>query len=180
MAQVAPPEPRAAEVKPLEELEDIRSSRPYLPISALDFGRRLVGAAALIALDLVGLALGVYIGLILRDLYLGNDPPLWGALWRQEEDWLPFLTLVTVLVFWQRGLYGVRERRGGIGRVTSGLVIVLLLTLAFGVGTGALVFHTYTFFPIALVITTVLIGSLRASYEVVSAELMRRFGSRRR
>jgi exopolysaccharide biosynthesis polyprenyl glycosylphosphotransferase len=180
MAQVAPPEPKAADVQPLEVLEDIRSVRPYLPVSAREFMRRLAGTAVLIGLDLVGLALGVYIALVLRDLYLGNDPPLWGALWRQEEDWLPFLTLVAVLVFWQRGLYGPRERRGGFGRVTSGLVIVLLLTLAFGVGTGALVFHTYTFFPIALVITTVLIGSLRASHEVVAGELIRLYGPRRR
>ena len=59
----------------------------------------------LVLIDLAGLAFGIYTALVLRDIYRGNDPPLWGVLWRQVTDWLPFLAVVTVLVFWQAGLY---------------------------------------------------------------------------
>ena len=40
-----------------------------------------------------------------------------GALpWDAEAKWLPFLTVVTVLVFWRAGLYASRERRAGAGQ----------------------------------------------------------------
>ena len=55
--------------------------------------------------------------LVLREVYYGREPILWGVLWRIETDWLPFLLLVTVLVFSQAGLYRERERRPGFGRV---------------------------------------------------------------
>ena len=53
----------------------------------------------------------------------------------------PFVALVTVLVFWQAGLYAERERRAGFGRIVSSLVVVALLVLAFGLGTGPRVHH---------------------------------------
>ena len=85
-------------------------------------------------IDLAGLAFGIYAALVLRDLYRGNSPPLWGVLWRQVTDWLPFLAVVMVLVFWQGGLYAPRERRAGFGRVVSALAAVLVIAVAFGVG----------------------------------------------
>ncbi len=75
-----PTEPRPAPA------EDIRSARPYLLsrntlIAAV---RRLASIAALIGIDLVGLVLGVFAALIIRELYLGQWPPLWGILWDTE------------------------------------------------------------------------------------------------
>jgi exopolysaccharide biosynthesis polyprenyl glycosylphosphotransferase len=160
---------------------DIRSRPPYLlirgPVRA--FVRRFASIGALVLLDLSGLAIGVYAALVLRDLYRGNNPPLWGVLWQQEIDWLPFLTVVTVLVFWQSGLYAPREWRTGLGRIVSGLVIVLLITMAFGLGTGQLEFSTFGFFPTAVVLSIALIGLLRASYEAVTADVLRLAGVRR-
>src|ERR1700747_2625722 len=88
-------------------VEDIRSARPYLLSrrTLLGFARRLVSIATLAALDVGGLVLGVYVALIIRALYLGQFPPLWGLLWRTESNWLPFLTVIEVLVFWGGGLY---------------------------------------------------------------------------
>src|SRR6266542_3286505 len=98
---------------------DIRSAHPYLltrsPVRA--FVRRFASIAALVLLDLSGLAIAVYSALVLRDLYRGNNPPLWGVLWQQETEWLPILTVVTALVFWQAGLYAPRERRSGLGGI---------------------------------------------------------------
>jgi exopolysaccharide biosynthesis polyprenyl glycosylphosphotransferase len=161
---------------------DIRARTPYLfsahPLVA--FARRAASVGALIALDVGALTLGVYTALTLREVYYGHVPPLWGVLWRYEADWLPFLALVTVLVFWQAGLYEPRERRAGIGRIIGSVVVVAAVTIAFGLGTGALEFSTYGFFPTAIVITAVLIGLLRACYEAATGEIMRLGGVRRR
>ena len=161
---------------------DIRFSQPYLlvrsPVRA--FLRRLASIATLVLIDLAGLAFGIYAALVLRDLYRGNSPPLWGVLWRQVTDWLPFIAVVTVLVFWQGGLYAPRERRAGFGRVVSALAAVLVIAVAFGVGIGKLEFKTFGFFPTALVLTVALVGLLRASYDAISADILRAAGVRRR
>ena len=91
---------------------DIRSTTPYFPLQGA--ARRVASVAALVVLDLAGLVLGVYAALTLRALVYGNDVDQWGLRWKVETDWLPFLTVITVLVFWQAGLYAERERRGGV------------------------------------------------------------------
>jgi len=164
------------------DTRDIRFSQPYLlarsPVRS--FVRRLASISTLVFIDLAGLAFGIYAALVLRDLYRGNSPPLWGVLWRQVTDWLPFIAVVAVLVFWQAGLYAPRERRTGFGRVVSALTAVLVITVAFGVGIGKLEFRTFGFFPTALVLTVALIGLLRASYDAISADLLRAAGVQRR
>jgi exopolysaccharide biosynthesis polyprenyl glycosylphosphotransferase len=161
--------------------EDVRATRPYLlaksPLRAL--GRRTLSVAALVGLDLAGLALGLYAALAIRELALGNTPVLWGLLWQAETDWLPFLMLLTFLVFWQVGLYARRELRPGLGRIVSSLAIVALLTLAFGLGTGH-DFDTYGIFPMALITCTLFIGSLRASYESMTRTALKLAGVQRR
>jgi exopolysaccharide biosynthesis polyprenyl glycosylphosphotransferase len=160
---------------------DIRSSRPYLfsqrPLRA--FARRLASILALVLLDLCGLALGLYGALYVRELYHGDFVPLWGVLWQAETSWLPFLALVMLLVFWQAGLYASREMRTGNGRIVSSLVVVALLALFFGLGTGHN-FTTFGIFPAALVLTVIFITLLRASYEGVTRDVLRIAGVRRR
>ncbi|HET7857150.1 MAG TPA: hypothetical protein VFL41_11895, partial [Gaiellaceae bacterium] len=160
---------------------DIRSSRPYFlmahPIGSA--ARRTASIAALIVLDLVGLTLGVYAALALRDLVYGNGTPLWGVLWQAETEWLPFLTLVTVLVFWQAGLYAERERRAGFGRIVGSLVLVGVITLIFALGTGHR-FSTYGLAPTAVVLSSICIGLLRGSYDILTGDLLKMVGVRRR
>ena len=101
----------------------------------------MLGITSLALLDTVGLSLGLYIALVLRSVLFG-DPVLWSLLWRTEsEEWLPFLIPITLLVFWQAGLYATRERRAGLGRVASSLLLVALIVLAFGYGTGLRLQH---------------------------------------
>jgi exopolysaccharide biosynthesis polyprenyl glycosylphosphotransferase len=161
--------------------EDVRSARPYLLSrrSLVGASRRLASIAALVVLDLAGLTLGVFAALVVRELYLGQWPPLWGYVWKTETDWLPFLTVITVLVFWLGGLYRRREVRAGLGQVIASLALVAAITLAFGIGTGYH-FTTYALTPTALVLTTVVIGLLRGSYEVLTRDLLRLAGARRR
>jgi exopolysaccharide biosynthesis polyprenyl glycosylphosphotransferase len=131
-------------------------------------------------LDLCGLALGVYAALAVREIVNGSRPILWGLIWRDAEaEWLPFLALVLALVFWQKGLYAERERRGGIGQIVSSLAVVAVLALAFGIGTGYH-FSTFAIFPTALLFTTVLIGTLRGSYDLITRDIFRLTGLKRR
>jgi exopolysaccharide biosynthesis polyprenyl glycosylphosphotransferase len=162
---------------PRARVPDIRSSRPAV---LAGLARRSASVAALIVVDLAGVTLGVYAALVVRELYYGHVPPLWGVLWGYMASWLPFLGLVSVLVFWQAGLYAPRERRAGIGRVIGSVALVTAITVAFGLGTGALDFTTYGFFPTAALLTAVIVGLLRASYDLVSGEAMRLAGVRRR
>jgi exopolysaccharide biosynthesis polyprenyl glycosylphosphotransferase len=170
-----PTEPRPAPV------EDIRSGRPYLLTrnTLVTVVRRLGSVTALVLLDLAGLVLGLYIALLLRELYLGEWPPLWGIVWDTEVDWLPFLTVITVLVFWVGGLYRRRELRTGVGQVVFSLCIVAIITLAFGLGTSYH-FTTYGLTPTALVLTALCISILRSSYEVLTRDFLRIAGARRR
>ena len=162
-------------------VEDIRSARPYILSrrTLLAAVRRLASIVSLGILDICGLVFGVYAALILRSLYLGDWPPVWGLIWRTETDWLPFLTVITVLVFWLGGLYRRRELRSGVGQVIASLTLVAAITLAFGLGTGYH-FTTYALTPTALVLCSACIGVLRASYDVVTRDVLRVVGARRR
>jgi len=166
---------------PAAPVEDIRSARPYLfsRANVQAAGRRLLSVAVLVTLDLVGLICGLYVALILRELYLGQWPPLWGILWKTETDWLPFLTVITVLVFWVGGLYRRRESRPGVGQIVASLALVALITLAFGLGTGYH-FTTYGLTPTAFVVTALFISLLRSSYDLLTRDVLQLAGVRRR
>ena len=173
---------RAEGRPPLSPYSDIRRSRPYLltPTPLRSLAIRATSLASLLALDLLAVGIGLYGALVLREVYYGHSPIYWGILWSDaESNYFPFVALVTALVFWQAGLYAQRERRGGYGRIVSSLVVVALLVLAFGLGTG----HNFTTFgliPTALVITAVLTGVFRASYDAISREVLHWLGVRRR
>jgi exopolysaccharide biosynthesis polyprenyl glycosylphosphotransferase len=160
---------------------DIRSGRPYLlsegPLRSV--ARRLGSVVALITLDLCGLTLGLFAAFAIRELIRGNTPILWGVLWDAETNFLAFLALITVLIFWQAGLYAPREFRTGFGRIVSSLFVVTALTIAFGLGTGYH-FSTFGIFPTALVLTATLIALFRASYDSITGWLLRVSGVRRR
>jgi exopolysaccharide biosynthesis polyprenyl glycosylphosphotransferase len=161
---------------------DVRASRFYLfsrgPIVSLV--RRGLSIASLVVLDVVGLALGMYLALVFRELVRGDGDVLWGLLWREgPAEWLKFAAPITVLVFAQAGLYRVRERRPGAGRIVASLIVVALIVLAFGIGTSY-DFTTSGLIPTSVVMSAIAIGLLRAAYESASLELMRAAGIRRR
>ena len=161
--------------------EDVRSARPYLlrrnPLKA--FVRRAVSIAALIAIDITGLTIGLYIALVLRSVVRDPSPILWNLLWKAEADWLPFLVLLTVLVFWRNRLYGQRELREGAGRIVPSVLLVTALALAFAIGTDQH-FTTFGLYLVAAIAIATMISLLRWSYETLTGSLMRSFGVRRR
>jgi exopolysaccharide biosynthesis polyprenyl glycosylphosphotransferase len=167
----APPPPRG----------DVRASRLYLlsrrPI--LSLVRRALSVALLVGLDLVGLALGIYLALVIRQIVYGELDIFWNLLWQQEREWLQFVAPITILIFAQAGLYRRRERRPGAGRILASLIVVALVVLAFGIGTGY-EFTTSGLIPTSVVVSTATIGLLRAAYDSVALEVMRAAGFRRR
>jgi exopolysaccharide biosynthesis polyprenyl glycosylphosphotransferase len=183
VSKVAPPAetPRPAPAHPPAG-RDVRASRLYLLSRAplLTLARRALSVGSLVVLDVAGLALGIYLALVFRELVAGEGDILWGLLWREgPTEWLKFAAPITVLVFAQAGLYRVRERRPGPGRVVSSLIVVALVVLAFGLGTGY-DFTTSGLIPTSVAFSAVTIGLLRAAYESASLELMRAAGIRRR
>ena len=156
---------------------DIRAARPSLALRPLL--RRAASVATLVVLDLSGVALGLYAALVVRELVYGMFPPLWGVLWEAVEAWLPFLALITVLVFWQAHLYAERETRAGVGRILPALALVAALTIGFAVGSGH-EFNTFGLAPTALVLTALLVAVFRASYEAITRDLLSYAGVRRR
>src|SRR5262245_15234589 len=181
--KLVPPAEMSREApKPPTADRDVRASRLYLlsrgPIvSAL---RRVASIAALVILDVVGLALGIYVALVLRQVVTGDGDVLWGLLWREgPAEWLKFVAPITILVFAQSGLYRQRELRPGAGRILACLIVVALIVLAFGLGTGY-DFTTSGLIPTSVVVSAVAIGLLRAAYESASLEIMRAAGIRRR
>jgi exopolysaccharide biosynthesis polyprenyl glycosylphosphotransferase len=171
---------RAVPKQPRAQPTDIRAAAP-LGLSATRITlltRRAASIVTLAALDVVGLGVGLYAALVLREVYYGRSIDM-HALWRSEDDWLPFLVLIMLLVFAHGQLYAARERRPGVGRVISSLALVGLITLAFGLGTGHK-FTTYGLAPTAFILTAALISALRAGYEGITGALLRRAGVRRR
>jgi exopolysaccharide biosynthesis polyprenyl glycosylphosphotransferase len=140
--------------------------------------RRVASVLALAAIDVGGLAVALYLALVLRELYYGPSV-LWGFAWETETEWLPFLAVITVLVFWRNGLYAPREQRAGAGRVVSSLLLVTVVTLVFAVGTGY-PHTTFGLYITAFVLSVLVIGALRASYEVLTRDVWRLAGVRRR
>jgi len=116
----ATPSDDEARPDPIGLPSDIRQARLLPSASQLRaLIRRLASIVALVAIDVGGLAGALYLALVLRELYYGTRPVLWGLPWSAEAKWLPFLSLVTVLVFWRARLYAPRESRAGAGRVAS-------------------------------------------------------------
>ncbi len=180
---MAPPAEVSREApKPPATDRDVRASRLYLlsrgPLVSLV--RRALSVAALVVLDVVGLALGIYAALVVRQLVTGDGDVLWGLLWREgPAEWLKFAAPITILVFAQAGLYRQRELRPGVGRILACLIVVALIVLAFGLGTGY-DFSTSGLIPTSVLASAATIGLLRAAYESTSLEVMRTLGIRRR
>jgi exopolysaccharide biosynthesis polyprenyl glycosylphosphotransferase len=161
--------------------EDVRAAKPYLlsasPVRSLL--RRLASITVLASIDIAGLVIGLYAALALRSAIVDPKPILWGLLWNHETDWLPFLILMQILVFWQAGLYKPRETREAAARVVPSVFLVAALALVFAIGTGQH-FTTFGLYIVGALFVAILIGVFRGSYELVTGILLRAAGVRRK
>lgn len=172
---------RGRPVKPGARFEDVRVRRPYFLSQGpwRTIARRSASVAALVVVDVAGLVLGVYAALALRAFLFDPHPILWGLLWDQEREWLPFLILLLVLVFWQGRLYAPRERREGAGRVVPSVFLVSALTLIFAIGTGQH-FTTFGLYVVGAMFAATVIALSRGSYELFTGLLLRAAGVTRK
>jgi exopolysaccharide biosynthesis polyprenyl glycosylphosphotransferase len=161
--------------------EDVRAAKPYLlsasPVRSLL--RRLASITVLASIDIGGLVIGLYAALALRSAIVDPKPILWGLLWDHETDWLAFLILMQILVFWQAGLYKPRETREAAARVVPSVFLVAALALVFAIGTGQH-FTTFGLYVVGALFVSILIGVFRGSYELVTGILLRAAGVRRK
>jgi exopolysaccharide biosynthesis polyprenyl glycosylphosphotransferase len=158
---------------------DVRAANRHVLTSPLGGAvRRLVSILALVTIDIVGLVIGLYGALALRSLIFDPKPILWGLLWDHETDWLAFLILLLVLVFWRAGLYARRELREGAGRVVPSVFLVAALSLAFAIGTGQH-FTTFGLYVAGAVFVSAAIALLRGCYELATGTVMHVVGVRR-
>ena len=86
---------------------DVRASRLYVlsrgPILSVVTARALRRGARRPRRG-IGLALGIYLALVLRQVVTGDGDVLWSLLWREgPAEWLKFAAPITVLVFAQCG-----------------------------------------------------------------------------
>jgi exopolysaccharide biosynthesis polyprenyl glycosylphosphotransferase len=140
---------------------------------------RTASIVGLAVIDIGGLILGLFLALALRAYVVDPKPVLWGLLWDQETNWLAFLILLEVLVFWQARLYAPREVREGAARVVPSVFLMALLALAFAIGTGQH-FTTFGLYVVGAVFVSVLVALFRASYEAITEVVLRASGVRRR
>ena len=133
---------------------------------------------ALVTLDVSGIAIAIYSGLVVKELVAGR-PVFWGLAWRAESAWLPFISLVVVLVFARSHLYGPRGERPGGPAIVSSLALSALVVAVFALATG----HRYQTFSIyfwTFAGSAVLVPTLRASFDIVTWSLAHALGQRRR
>jgi exopolysaccharide biosynthesis polyprenyl glycosylphosphotransferase len=158
---------------------DVRAANRHVLTSPIGSAvRRLVSILTLVTIDIVGLVIGLYGALALRSLIFDPKPILWGLLWDHETDWLAFLILLLVLVFWRAGLYARRELREGSGRVVPSVFLVAALSLAFAIGTGQH-FTTFGLYVVGALFVSAAVALLRGCYELATGAVMHVVGVRR-
>ncbi len=158
---------------------DIRRKRPPALAFLLRMAtlRRLARVISLLALDFAGLALAIFTALVLKAAVLGEvqaRPAL-----HETERILPFVYLLTALLFARSGLYAERTLRPGLSRIVGSLFQVAFVALLFAVVNGEH-FSSYYLFYGSLAFAIFYISSWRALYEQITAVLLRAAGLQRR
>jgi exopolysaccharide biosynthesis polyprenyl glycosylphosphotransferase len=158
---------------------DIRRKRP----PALSFllrmatARRLARVLSLLALDFGGVALAIFTALVLKEAVHGRVNT--AHAYHGTRQFLAFAYLLTALLFARSGLYAERALRPGLSRIVGSLFQVAFVALIFAVVSGEH-FSSYYLFWSSLAFATFYISTTRASYERLTAALLRAAGYRRR
>ena len=158
---------------------DMRRKRP----PALSFllrmatARRAARVLSLLALDFIGVALAIFSALLLKAA-VHDDVQLTPAL-HETERILPFVYLLTALLFARSGLYAERAQRPGLSRIVGSLFQVTFVALLFAVVSGEH-FSSYYLFYGSLAFALFYVSSLRAAYEWLTGVILHAAGYRRR
>jgi exopolysaccharide biosynthesis polyprenyl glycosylphosphotransferase len=158
---------------------DVRRKRPPALsfLLRMETLRTLARVASLLALDFVGVLLGIYTALagkaVVLDAYNAHSVN------SQTRHVVAFAYLVTVLLFARSSLYANRAQRPGLSRIVACLFQVMVVALIFAAVNGEHFSSYYTFYG-SFFFAVVYVGSLRALYEWATGALLRAAGYRRR
>jgi len=159
---------------------DMRRKRPPVLsfLLRMSTARRLSRVLSLLALDFVGVSLAIFTSLVLKSLVRDGGAQLNAAL-HETERILPFVYLLTALLFARSGLYAERALRPGLARIVGSLFQVAFVALLFAVVSGEH-FSSYYLFYGSLAFALLYVSSLRAGYEWITGAILRAAGYRRR
>jgi exopolysaccharide biosynthesis polyprenyl glycosylphosphotransferase len=163
----------------LEVTRDVRARKPRL-LAALQSARapqRLARVASLLAVDLAAIWAAIFTALALKELIRGTF--VFDRVSAQTWDYLPFVFLVTVLLFARSDLYSRREARPGLVAIVSGLFQVALVSVIFALANG-LEFRSYYVFYGGLFFGLVSVAGARWLYERVTGLVLAASGRSRR
>ena len=173
-------------LKELREIEpvslpdrDVRAGRLLIPkaVLRLETLRSLVRIVVLTALDLAGLFLAIYTGLVVKAAI--RAPEQLGQMWGQAIEYFPLAALVMLLLFARSGLYRDRPQRPGFARVIASLFQVTLVVLVYATIEGE-PFQSYYIFYSSLFFALLYVSILRWGFERISGAILRAAGYRRR
>jgi exopolysaccharide biosynthesis polyprenyl glycosylphosphotransferase len=158
---------------------DVRRKRPPLFsfLLRLETARRVARVLSLLALDLVGITAALFTSLILKAAIHGHADA--ADSWKQTRHWLPFVYLITVLMFARADLYADRPRRPGLSRIAASLFYVTVITLVFALASGKH-FSSYFIFYGSLFFATVYITGLRELHLRLTGWMLAQAGYERR
>jgi exopolysaccharide biosynthesis polyprenyl glycosylphosphotransferase len=177
------PDPRdTAPPAPAASLGEIKDPRSETGVSARRL-RHLIGRGLdvlmLLAIDVFGISAAIFSGLVLREVLNGREV-FAEQLWTAEKEWLPFVLLVSVLIFARNRLYRPRETRPGGAQIVAGLFVAVVVIAIFSVLTNNERFTTYLIFPYTFVASALLIPFLRGVYSWVIDATAKLVGVERR
>ena len=182
MAAPVSPDPRDTAPVLDAAAREIRDPRSETGVSTRRL-RHLIGrgldVVMLLAIDLFGITAAIFSGLVLREV-LGSRPVYEDQLWAAERAWLPFVLLVSVLIFARNGLYRPRETRPGGAQIVAGLFVAVVVIAIFSVVTDNERFTTYLIFPYTFLASAILIPLLRGVYAWVIDATAKLIGIERR
>ena len=139
--------------------------------------RRVARVISLLAIDFLGISLAILTALLLKAT-VRDHVQLTPAL-HETERILPFVYLLTALLFARSGLYAERAQRPGLSRIVGSLFQVAFVALLFAVINGEH-FSSYYLFYGSLAFALLYVSLLRAGYEWATAAIQRAAGHRRR
>jgi exopolysaccharide biosynthesis polyprenyl glycosylphosphotransferase len=168
-----------AGVEPDEVRRDVRARRPSL-LSALIHARALergLRIVSLLALDLLGMMGAIFTALAFKAVV--RDSLTFSDVMHTTLDYLPFVFLVTALLFARSGLYSRREARPGLTAIVAGLFWTTFVSAVYAIVNG-LDFNSYYIFYGGLFFALIWVSVLRWGYEHVTGAMLSALGRKRR
>jgi exopolysaccharide biosynthesis polyprenyl glycosylphosphotransferase len=171
--------PRDAPARRQQAERDMRAKRPpwMAPLMRMETLRRALRVASLLALDLAAVALAIFTALVLKEAVVGHVDVR--DAYNETRHFLPFVYLLTALLFARSGLYAARSQRPGLSRIVGSLFQVAFVALIFAVVSGEQFSSFYIFWG-SLAFALLYVSSFRAGYELITGALLRVAGYRRR